>query len=1052
MRFIRECLMAACCGLVFLGSAQAQSVNNGVTTVLSTTDSQNANVLSVQMIQLKTVQTLQSLSFYVTATGGNLILGVYDATGPKGGPGALKASTASFTPKTGWNTAKVVTPVSLAAGNYWMAFLPSSNALGFATYRGLDYCRYYSYTFGALPKTFSASPVDCSPTAWSFYATLTTTTSVVNGTCGSSNGATVSTKPTANLCTAGTASTVSGSGPWSWSCTGSNGGSTASCSDKLASTTINGTCGSANGVTVSVKPTANLCITGTASAVSGSGPWSWSCTGSNGGSTASCSDKLASTTINGTCGSANGVTVSVKPTANLCITGTASAVSGSGPWSWTCAGSNGGSIASCSDKLASTAGKDPTVGLLPTASDGYANWSVAGLNAIPLTGSISGMTLTVTSSYSGALGPGQTISGSGVAARTQITAFGTGTGNTGTYAINNSQTIASEAMTATGIPNRTTIYKTLSPSGKDDTAAIQTALNNCPPGQVVLLTTGVFQVNNPGVAVENTSCTLRGSGSGQQLNTGLNKVDGGGTVRSCASGTLVTIGNGSYCTDSTATILVEKDRATSGTAPLQAWAPGTFLAASYFSLASDAVQGAYTVTLTSAPGSAIKPGDMVMLSENSQTDPAVFYNKQFALNSGSQWWNTCPSGTYSNNQWINLCQLVEVTAVSGTAVTFDTPITYPFHSAYTAQVSTYGAQPLHGAGIENLFVWGGSDSNINISDCVYCWIKNVESAWSAGASVSLTRTFRNVVRDLFIHETPNPAPGGAGYLLAILTGASENLVENNIMWYGNKVNVMPVSGGGNVLAYNYTDDAFGDTYPGAPEAGMNAAHRLAGHLELLEGNYSQNFKGDDYWGGSIYITAFRNQFSAHRAAHPPLNTYTYPNGGCSIPYGDYDGGARAPVDLQAGSYHNSFVGNVLGVSGQQLTGSTCNYPAQSAWVAQVTTAAQYATASAANDVPMWQIGFQQSDTGNSWIDTTVQTITRTANWDWYTRAMHCYGTGGTTDLGCSGVTVPNSFYLTSKPAFFGSQTWPWLDPTTGATYILPAKYCFEHGKMPTCLQ
>ena len=310
MRFIRGFLAAAAYGLVFLGSAQAQSVNNGVTTVLSTADSQNANVLSVQMIQLKAVQTIQSMSFYVTATGGNLILGVYDATGPKGGPGALKASTASFTPIKGWNTAKIVTPVSLAAGNYWMAFLPSSNALGFATYRGLDYCRYYSYTFGALPKTFSASPVDCSPTAWSFYATLTTSTSsAVNGVCGSSNGATVSAKPTANLCTAGTASAVGGSGPWSWSCAGSNGGTTATCSDKLASTTkVNGVCGSSNGATVSAKPTANLCTAGTASSVGGSGPWSWSCAGSGGGTTATCSDKLASTPVNGACGSSNGAT------------------------------------------------------------------------------------------------------------------------------------------------------------------------------------------------------------------------------------------------------------------------------------------------------------------------------------------------------------------------------------------------------------------------------------------------------------------------------------------------------------------------------------------------------------------------------------------------------------------------------------------------------------------------------------------------------------------------------------------------------------------------
>src|SRR6185369_13425908 len=38
-----------------------------------------------------------------------------------------------------------------------------------------------------------------------------------------------------------------------------------------------------------------------------------------------------------------------------------------------------------------------------------------------------------------------------------------------------------------GIPNRTTICATLSPSGGDDTAAIQKALDACPDGQVVFL-------------------------------------------------------------------------------------------------------------------------------------------------------------------------------------------------------------------------------------------------------------------------------------------------------------------------------------------------------------------------------------------------------------------------------------------------------------------------------------------------------------------------------------------------------------------------------------
>ena len=52
---------------------------------------------------------------------------------------------------------------------------------------------------------------------------------------------------------------------------------------------VNDLCGSSNDVPVSSAPTTNLCSTGTASAVSGSGPWRWSCVGSDGGTTAQCS-------------------------------------------------------------------------------------------------------------------------------------------------------------------------------------------------------------------------------------------------------------------------------------------------------------------------------------------------------------------------------------------------------------------------------------------------------------------------------------------------------------------------------------------------------------------------------------------------------------------------------------------------------------------------------------------------------------------------------------------------------------------------------------------
>jgi hypothetical protein len=55
--------------------------------------------------------------------------------------------------------------------------------------------------------------------------------------------------------------------------------------------------------------------------------------------------------VNDLCGSSNDVAVSSAPTANLCSTGTASVISGSGPWRWSCIGSDGGTISQCSASL-----------------------------------------------------------------------------------------------------------------------------------------------------------------------------------------------------------------------------------------------------------------------------------------------------------------------------------------------------------------------------------------------------------------------------------------------------------------------------------------------------------------------------------------------------------------------------------------------------------------------------------------------------------------------------------------------------------------------------
>ena len=158
-------------------STTSSPINIGETKVLTGLDSNNANLLLAQKATLSQTATIQSLSFYVRVAAGNLRLGIYDATGPNGGPGNLMAYSANTAVTTnGWDTLPVTGPVSLNAGTYWLAYLPDNNNLGFykaddSTSSGVYYS--YSATNSQLPGTFSTSP-NTTASHWSFYATLNT--------------------------------------------------------------------------------------------------------------------------------------------------------------------------------------------------------------------------------------------------------------------------------------------------------------------------------------------------------------------------------------------------------------------------------------------------------------------------------------------------------------------------------------------------------------------------------------------------------------------------------------------------------------------------------------------------------------------------------------------------------------------------------------------------------------------------------------------------------------------------------------------------------------
>jgi hypothetical protein len=355
---------------------------------------------------------------------------------------------------------------------------------------------------------------------------------------------------------------------------------------------------------------------------------------------------------------------------------------------------------------------------------------------------------------------------------------------------------------------------------------------------------------------------------------------------------------------------------------------------------------------------------------------------------------------------------MEVQAVSGNAVTFTTPFHIDFLTAYAAQLTRFSDQDngpvvpvVKYAGVEDLYMSGGGDGNIEFSNAAYSWIKNIESDLHEGAGVGIDASFRTIVRDSYVHTTRNPTPGGGGYGISFSWYSADNLVENNIVWNMNKVMVMRASGGGNVIGYNYMEDGWVSYNTGWVETGINASHMTTPHYELFEGNQSFNFDGDNTWGNAVYITVFRNDLTGRRRSIAPLQLV--------------DTGNVRAIGLMEGHMWYSFVGNVLGLSTQPSTGYV--YDAPFPWTD--------------NPVGMWRLGYNPEN-WNAPPDTRVtSTVIREGNFDYATNQVHWGG---------AAQQIPASLYLTSKPAFFGGNPWPWVDPT-GATkvFTLPARARFD---------
>jgi hypothetical protein len=193
------------------------------------------------------------------------------------------------------------------------------------------------------------------------------------------------------------------------------------------------------------------------------------------------------------------------------------------------------------------------------------------------------------------------------------------------------------------------------------------------------------------------------------------------------------------------------------------------------------------------------------------------------------------------------------------------------------------------------------------------------------------------------------------------------------------------------------DDGHIGSNPGWQEIGLNASHMVGPHHVLFEGNLGFNFDSDKTHGNSIYHTVFRNWLTGRRTHFS-------------------DGAPKRAAGVAFYGYWMSFIGNVLGVPG-----------GMSGWSYESTSM---------NTPAIFLLGWDDWSPYPS--DPKVKaTVLREGNFDYLTNLVHWDTTAQ---------TLPPSLYLTSKPAFFAENTWPWVDPTgTTKLYTLPAKARYDAG-------
>ena len=413
-----------------------------------------------------------------------------------------------------------------------------------------------------------------------------------------------------------------------------------------------------------------------------------------------------------------------------------------------------------------------------------------------------------------------------------------------------------------GIPNRTTIYTTLS-SGATP-SQINSAVAACPSDQVVLLGAGTFTVSSAILFNAGKSgVTLRGSGPG------------------------VTILN-----------LTGSGRGIEFTSADYSESNGRNVSSGYG-------KGSMAIVLSSAPGATFAAGNLVYINEDNNPNKwATDIGPYLRDGHRPTRYNIASTGTPDYGRTVNYTS--RIASVSGNTINLETPIPVAFNSL--TAIRAYppdSAQNVRLCGVENLTIDGANSANYTNAIRGYnpdrCWVKDVEIKNMSGCDtghIGIIYGFQCEVRRCFLRDCQGYPTQQDGQGIDFDFFSANCLAVDNIAY---RIATLTQANADPACAFLYNLGVDMARYDATYQNAFILHHGGHGSMNLFEGNIGNMIQADGYHGSMSHEMLFRNQFHGLSPGYPSRTEM------------------RGMVQLERWNYYFSCIGNILGDSSWTAT-------------------------------------------------------------------------------------------------------------------------------------